>query len=55
MIFTNAGTTNPSLNASWQSKHTIFLKNYTKAFVATIPAHVPWLPEFLEAGTSGRL
>jgi len=55
MICTNAGTANPSLNVSQQSKHSILLNNYTKAFVATILARVPWLPEFLEPGTFGRL
>lgn len=54
MPFTNAGTANPSSNVSRQSKHSILLKSYTKAFAATILVHVPWLLEYIEPGTSGR-
>jgi len=44
----------PLLKCVRQSKHSILLRNYTKAFAATIPVHVPWPLEYLEPDTSGR-
>ena len=35
-------------------KPNISSKSYTKVSVVIIPVHAPWLPEFLEPGTSGR-
>jgi len=55
MTSTNAGTTNPYLSVSRQSKPNISSKSYMKEFVVIIPVQAPWLQEFSEPDTSGPL